>query len=1206
MIRLSSIFRPFALAIIFLLLPLYNFSQLSILAPNTNYTIDFTTTVNGVSNGRFDASGFQSSPAIGQLDSDAWAITGFSYGDLAFGGTQTTANTDYTRGTAYAYVGWGGIYALYGFPDPILGIQPVDDDFTQGTITLKIQNNTGGIINSLVLSYDVLICNDQDRSNSFNFSHSADDISYTSVSSLDFTSTTTKDKDADWIVYGRNTVLESLNIPDGSYYYLRWTGDDVGGSGSRDEFGLDNIVIASTTNDLTTLASSPSAQLPGGNISSLFDTPIESVDVFKILIEEASSDSQATQFTNIRLFPHSTNTALWSETIGGVRIYNSNTSTYITPSSTVITDDYLDIKMNPGDIEIADASSGSIIVSVYLKNSGLHDNTVLSFKVDTDNHGFLADPSGTGFDSDFGVADFNSGDFIVTILPTQVTFTTQPQHAVINQVFYPIPVVALTDANSNIDLNSSGTTIRMTSTGSLSNGGIIDESTNAEGLAVFNGIFETATGTGVELTAEDFNNVIGTAASTNSNAFHVYDVPSLIISEIAVPASSPSAVFVEIYNSGASDIDFGTDTWYLSYLLNDVFWVDVQLDITKTIAAGDAFVLCWNQVNFNSAYGFNADQVSAYVSISGGNTICLYKGGNHTAGALVDIYGFIGQWGGYEDWVYTASNAVRIRSIVSPRNDFTAAEWVIMYGFNDAMTPGRHAQNLIWTGGVDENYHDDINWSPTFSPDASSIITIPNTVITPKVRFGSCYDLTIEPGAKIAVDKYTVAHTMINNAGEGGVMLDLESGLTSSFITYNDHIDGTISVTIRNMNPFWALVSPPLENEVAGVFLGDYLDYWDEPTEKWVDILDETSSLTVMQGYAVQSSISTAQYNGKMRAGTISRALDYSVGDPDVYTGWNLLGNPYPSLIDWDNVTIPANMESGVSVWDGDGETYIAWNSQIADNEARYIQVGQGFFVRATATGVTLSFNDDVRTHDGWGYIDKRLGSNGVYPKNSMIIHASGNAKHDASYINFRDMAHWDYDIKMDVQKLFGNTDVPQIFSYINLENNEKAAINSVPFPQQEDRIALGFRVDVPGVYQLKFSHINSFDIRQPFFLLDIVSGQVYDLRKDSIINFDYANTDPEHRFDLCFDFTTEINEEEIIVKEKAWDVYSIKDCLFIQSKNEQEANMQIFNIQGQLVYSSSSILSFKSGQYLKLPSAYYLVRLVSDHDVQIDKVFIL
>lgn len=220
--------------------------QVSLTNGSPSQTITFDATLSGVCNGQFAGSGFEATPSAGRLDSDGWAHTGMSDGDLAFGGTGTSG--DHAQGASIGGVTTAGFYGFdtdaSATTDRCLGIQPTAADWTPGTVTLRIQNNGTTNITSIDIAYEIKVLNNEARSNSFNFSHSPDNSTYASVGSLDYTSTAAAS--GSWTTVTRSTTISSLNITPGSYFYFRWSGNDVGGSGSRDEFGLDDIAITAT------------------------------------------------------------------------------------------------------------------------------------------------------------------------------------------------------------------------------------------------------------------------------------------------------------------------------------------------------------------------------------------------------------------------------------------------------------------------------------------------------------------------------------------------------------------------------------------------------------------------------------------------------------------------------------------------------------------------------------------------------------------------------------------------------------------------------------------------------------------------------------------------------------------------------------------------------------------------------------------------
>jgi hypothetical protein len=190
----------------------------------------------------FDGSGLSPTPAAGQLDSDEFAGTGMSDGDVLFGGTH--APGDWARGTSTGGVITGGLYAGNAGTDRWLFVQPGGTDFTPGTLTIRYVNQTGREIPTLDISYQVMVFNDEPRANSWNFSYSMDDVNYTPVPALDLTTPAAADAPPTWTPSPRATRLTDLALAPDAFFYIRFTSDDVSGFLARDQIGVDNVTVA--------------------------------------------------------------------------------------------------------------------------------------------------------------------------------------------------------------------------------------------------------------------------------------------------------------------------------------------------------------------------------------------------------------------------------------------------------------------------------------------------------------------------------------------------------------------------------------------------------------------------------------------------------------------------------------------------------------------------------------------------------------------------------------------------------------------------------------------------------------------------------------------------------------------------------------------------------------------------------------------------
>ncbi|PIX09776.1 MAG: hypothetical protein COZ75_05020 [Flavobacteriaceae bacterium CG_4_8_14_3_um_filter_34_10] len=242
-------FFAFLVTLFFFLVNTIMWGQLQIVAANTPYLINFDATVSGVNEGQYAGTGFTPNPTAGQLNSNAFATTGMSDGSSVFGGTNLIG--DFARSTSFGNVITGGFYAFeVSLGNRAFGFQPGSSDFTPGSVTLRLQNQTGTTIETLRLSYTVYVRNDQGRSNNVNFSYSADNISFTQQPLLEIISPIAADGSPQWVAHTYTVIVGMEALANNDFYYLRWDSDDNGGSGSRDEFAIDDIQLTANPDDL--------------------------------------------------------------------------------------------------------------------------------------------------------------------------------------------------------------------------------------------------------------------------------------------------------------------------------------------------------------------------------------------------------------------------------------------------------------------------------------------------------------------------------------------------------------------------------------------------------------------------------------------------------------------------------------------------------------------------------------------------------------------------------------------------------------------------------------------------------------------------------------------------------------------------------------------------------------------------------------------
>ena len=444
---------------------------------------------------------------------------------------------------------------------------------------------------------------------------------------------------------------------------------------------------------------------------------------------------------------------------------------------------------------------------------------------------------------------------------------------------------------------------------------------------------------------------------------------------------------------------------------------------------------------------------------------------------------------------------------------YDARKWGYFYIANDADDPDSFSKNAdfgnltlrmvldditltTWTGTTDNDWHTTTNWSDGIPGELSQAVIPSDAPVFPTIDSpAEVQNLTMESGSSLIDNENLTIH------GE---------------FTMERYIEAAGGWGEGSSATDWHFIASPVGNQSidnswtpSGINGGyDFYAYQEDPP-LWLNQKQEGNNITHFipgKGYLVAYENSGNRYfEGQPGTGDIGVTLS-RLGD-----GWNLLGNPYPSAIDWNKVSQHTNHFEDVYAYIYDrNKSGGAGYATIDGSEAEaWIPANQGFFVKAKEDNVTFTFSNGLRDH-GDSFMKEE-----PWPSGEVHLVLSGDHYHDEATLRVRENAAHQRD-PLDALKLFSfDENIPQLYTLTR--DAVKTAINSIPHIDENTPVSIGMRIPEKGTYTLSAEVFGEPFVSHPIYIEDKKENTSQNLQDQPIYQFQADKGEITERFLLYF-----------------------------------------------------------------------------------------
>lgn len=386
----------------------------------------------------------------------------------------------------------------------------------------------------------------------------------------------------------------------------------------------------------------------------------------------------------------------------------------------------------------------------------------------------------------------------------------------------------------------------------------------------------------------------------------------------------------------------------------------------------------------------------------------------------------------------------------------------------------------------------------------------------------------------------------------------------------------------------------------------------------WITYTDTSQVLTPMKGYAVNfgsaGSQKTIDITGTVNNGSMELVL-YN-HNKSITQGFNLVGNPYPSPIDWNAGSgwTKTNIDNALYFFDaGSADEYLGTYSSyingvssngIADN---IIGSMQGFFVHTSngsfpVTG-TLKIGNGARVNNLTEILHKK-DTQPVWPQLRLKCYFEGaKTKSDDAVFYLNNEFTSNFDKEGDALKLMNtNTSVPNLYGIS--DDLRKLSISAIPTLKDSLHIfPLGLNMLKGGKMIISLQEIIKWTEAYKVYLYDAQTRDLQNLKDNPAYSFVAKPGLDESRFSLVFSLKDiqylSGSQNEFKVYERDGNLYFSLNPLIA------EAHITLSNMMGQIVYKQK--ISGNTEQLLETTNAQglYILSVSTARGISSRKIFI-